>query len=45
MMPGMDGIETLREIKLEWATLRPWRRGNGHEGHGLRSLFVSAQAR
>lgn len=45
MMPGMDGIETLREIKLGWpGTQVVLLSGHGGEEMGLRGMAYGAYA-
>lgn len=45
MMPGMDGIETLREIKLKWPKIHVvLLSGHGGEELGLRGMAYGAFA-
>ncbi|MDO9581587.1 MAG: response regulator [Desulfomicrobium sp.] len=45
MMPGMDGIETLREIKLAWPRTQViLLSGHGGEEMGLRAMAYGAYA-
>jgi len=45
MMPGMDGIETLREIKLAWPKIQViLLSGHGGEEMGIRGMAYGAYA-
>lgn len=45
MMPGMDGIETLREIKLAWPKIQViLLSGHGGEEMGMRGMAYGAYA-
>lgn len=45
MMPGMDGIETLREIKLAWPKTQViLLSGHGGEEMGMRGMAYGAYA-